>query len=354
VLLLWGALACGAYAAAWQVRKDSAQATLIQAEQQVIRRTAAHQGPDSLCVVSAPQTGQLAGVLRIPALHLVAPVEEGTGDAVLNVSVGHDPSSAWPGATGTSVLLAHDVSYFVHLNQLQPGDQIVYQTACTTVDYTVAAQKVVQAGAPVPNSATPTLVLDTCYPPDALFFTSERLLVEADESRAATGGSPAVVGSGAGETPHDWGFYTVAAPPALVAQGLTLDQNEAPMGTMTLSGQPTPNWEQSPGPLALEAAALEAYFGGIHSAEQLQSAWWTAIAGPGVLPPGPLLGAEITGHDAPLDVEIRSTHGVVTAVVLRTTLTVAGGTAPGTYAETVTLPVHGSTVHVGSWVMTPT
>jgi sortase (surface protein transpeptidase) len=48
--------------------------------------------------------------LTIPALTLAAPVEEGTDDAELDVAVGHDPQSVWPGANGASVLLAHDVS----------------------------------------------------------------------------------------------------------------------------------------------------------------------------------------------------------------------------------------------------
>ena len=48
-----------------------------------------------------------------------APVEEGTDDQELNVAVGHDPQSVWPGVDGAAVFLAHDVSYFVHLNAAQ-------------------------------------------------------------------------------------------------------------------------------------------------------------------------------------------------------------------------------------------
>jgi hypothetical protein len=125
------------------------------------------------------------------------------------------------------------------------------------------------------------------------------------------------------------------------------------MGTMTLSGQTSPAWEQSPGPLALEAAALEAYFGGLHAASQMRPDWWAAIASPAAPPPGPLLGASVTGHDSPLDVEIDSINEVVTQVVLRTTVTLSGGSSPGTYDETVTTPVEGSTVRIGSWSLTP-
>src|SRR6185437_16130897 len=66
------------------------------------------------------------GLLEAPVLGLVAPVLEGTGDAVLDDAVGHDPESAWPGGQGTSVLSAHDVTWFSHIDRLKPGDEIRY------------------------------------------------------------------------------------------------------------------------------------------------------------------------------------------------------------------------------------
>lgn len=344
--LVWSSLGLAGYTWGWQSHKRHSQALLLGSERSAMAKIGARRS-STPCVVTAPQSGQLAGILRIPALHLSAPVEEGTDDRELSVAVGHNPASVWPGISGTAVLLAHDVSYFVHLNQLQPGDKVVYQTACNAVTYTVTGQQVVQQGTPVPDTtSSPTLVLDTCYPPNALFFTTQRLLVNATED---TGSAAHPLGRGLAVPPEDQVTYQVPAPPALVAQGLTLEQNEAPMGTMTLSGETSQGWEQSPGPLALEAAALEAYFGGLHSARQLEPAWWAAIAGPTAPPPGPLLAASITGHDAPLDVEIDSVKGLVSQVILTTTVTISGGSAPGTYHETVVTPVHGSTVRIGSW-----
>lgn len=349
VALLWGALGCAGYVVGWQSHQRDARSVLVGSERSLIRHraTSAHPAP---CTVSAPATGQLAGLLRIPALGLTAPVEEGTDDAELAVAVGHDPSSVWPGAVGTAVLLAHDVSYFVHLNELKPGDTVVYRTACDTVTYTVTGSQVVPQGSPVADSAGPTLVLDTCYPPNALFFTTERLLVRATETTGPAGDGA----TGAlGVPPSDQVAYRVPAAPALVAQGLTLQQNEAPMGTMTLAGAPSPTWEQSPGPLALEAAALEAYFGGLKATSQRNAGWWSSVADPGVLPPPALRGATITGHDSPLDVTIDSTHGVADEVALTTTVTVSGGEAPGTYAEAVTASVVGGVVRLAGWSMVP-
>ena len=65
--------------------------------------------------------------------------------------------------------------------------------------------------------------------------------------------------------------------------------------------------------------------------------------------PPDLTGATVTGHDGPLNVEIDSTGGTPTQVVLHTTVTLSGGAAPGEHTETVVLPVHGAKVTIGSW-----
>jgi sortase A len=247
---------------------------------------------------------------------------------------------------GSAVFLAHDVSYFVHLNALKAGDVITYATACNTVKFEVSGQQVVPAGSPVANSTGPSLVLDTCWPPNALFFTPDRLLIHATEVGAATKGASLNAGNEFIKTVQATNYRT-SAPAALQAQGLTLEQNEAPMGTMNLVNASVA-FAQSPGPLSLEAAALETYFGGLHAGAQRQTAWWSAMA-PGRPMPPQLSGATVVGHDAPLDVEIDSTGGTPTQVVLHTTVTLAGGSAPGQQAMTVVLPVHGGVVTIGTW-----
>jgi LPXTG-site transpeptidase (sortase) family protein len=298
------------------------------------------------CQVAGVSPGQLSGILSIPALDLKAPVEEGTDDQELNVAVGHDPQSVWPGVDGAAVFLAHDVSYFVHLNELKPGNVITYRTACNTVRFRVSAQQVVPAGSTVSNTTDPSLVLDTCWPPNALFFTPDRLLIRATEVGATTKGASLNAGAQFVRTVASTDFAT-SAPKALQAQGLTLQQNEAPMGTLKLVNASVA-FAQSPGPLSLEAASLETYFGGLHAGAQNQWKWWAAMA-PHVHLPPQLGGASVTGHDSPLDVEIDSADGTPDQVVLRTSVTLAGGTAPGEHALTVVLPVHGSVVTIGSW-----
>ncbi len=355
VVLVWSALGALGYIGGWQLHVQRAAATLARAEHALsLRAQAASRGRSTSstegCVVTATSTGQLAGILEIPAIHLSAPVEEGTTDAVLRVAVGHDPASVWPGRPGTAALLAHDVSYFVHLGTLGPGDVILYRTACSTTRFVVTRSQVVAQGSAIPNTPSPSLVLDTCYPSNALFFTPQRLVVwasEVSQRRAAWSGKPqALRPSLTGQT-----AYSLAAPAPLAAQGLTLQQNEAPMGTMTLSGQTSARWEQSPGPLALEGAALEAYFGGLRASAQGEQTWWRAIAAPNVSPPAPLIGARVSGHDAPLNVDIVSVRGVPTQVVLTTAVTLTGGSAPGAYAERVEVDVQANHVVLGGWTL---
>jgi sortase A len=371
-LLVWGAVGFFGYAAGWTAHKDRAQ-TVLDTHSRPVERAKTSTAP---CVQSPPQVGQLAGTLTIPSIGLKAPIEEGTDDAELDVAAGHAPASVWPGATGSAVFLAHDVSYFVHINSLKPGDLIYYQDQCSTVAFQVTGQNLVNAGDPVYNAATPTLILDTCWPTNALFYTNQRLLVTAAEdptapplashskssslhgpatgTKARGGHGPSASGTSPTTTPKvpaaDTVSYSVPAPPDLVAQGLTLTQNEAPMGTMTLTGDTSSVWEESPGPLNLTSAGLQAYFGGIHSAEQVRNDWWAAIA-PGVALPTPLANAQITGHDSPLDITINSVGGAPQSVTMTTDVTVSGGTAPGTYHLVATGGIAGSVVTITSWEM---
>ena len=359
-LLVWGALGFVGYAVGWTAHKDRAQSVLRSPTRPVDQANATA----APCVQSPPQLGQLAGMLTIPAIGLKAPVEEGTDDAELNVAAGHAPASVWPGAAGSAVFLAHDVSYFVHLNSLQAGDLIYYQDQCSTVAFRVSGQKIVNAGDPVYNSTTPTVILDTCWPTNALFYTTQRLLVSADEDSTAPPLDAHATSTSGRRRSHlamtrpttpklpaaDTVSYSVPAPPALVAQGLTLSQNQAPMGTMTLTGDTSSAWEESPGPLALTSAGLQAYFGGIHAAEQTRNDWWAAV-GPGVAMPAPLANAQITGHDSPLDIAINSVGGVPQSITMTTDVTVSGGSAPGTYHLVVTGGVRGATVTITSWGM---
>jgi sortase A len=347
VALLFIAIFGATYALSHQLHQDHAGNVLL-ASQKANAEKVQQQSHGAACTVLDVKQGQLSGILSIPAIHLQAPVEEGTEDQELNVAVGHAPASVWPGLAGTSVFLAHDVSYFVHLNALKPGDVITYSTACNTWKYQVSDQQVVAAGSSVPNTTSATMVLDTCWPPNALFFTSQRLLIHAAEIGTGAKGGSLDPNKEFANTVQSTN-YTTSAPPQLQAQGLSLDQNYAPMGTMSLV-HASVGFAQSPGPLSLEAAALETYFGGLHAANQRNAGFWSALA-PAVAMPPQLSGASVSDHLSSLDVEIDSLNGVPNQVVLRETVRLSGGPDPGQYAETVVLPVHKGVVTIGSWTL---
>jgi sortase A len=336
---------------AWFIRSSSVHgAALVQRE----RRAISVSGPAApICQSLGHQNGAPAGsgepqgLLEIPVLGLTAPVLQGTGDAVLAEAVGHVPASVWPGQSGTSVLAAHDVTWFSGIGQLRPGDEMRYVMPCRTFTYRVMSHRVVAAGSPVYNTATAKIVLDTCYPLNALYLTGSRYLVYAD--LIETSPTSAIPAQPASPSP-----LIVPAPKALVAEGLGLEQNEAPLGVLRLSGSPSASWRQTSAPLQTEASVLTAYFGIVRGAEQANQSWWAALA-----PSWPrsaaagLWGGQITGYDTPLDITLRMQGSRVLGATLTAEVSSAGSGQPGTYNLAVTETVSGNELLVSSFTMHP-
>jgi sortase A len=299
-------------------------AALVHTERQAI---AAAAGDGSGCQAKQPDGPR--GLLEAPSLGLVAPVLDGTGDDVLAVAVGHVPASVWPGQPGTSVLSAHDVTWFSGLTRLRTGDQLRYVTPCTTYSFQVTSHAVVNAGSPVYNTAAGRLVLDTCYPLDALYFTPTRYLVYAVLTGSAAT-QPAVA------APANWPVPDVPVPAELANQGLSLNQNYAPLGTLSITGDAEPAWQQSSAPMQLEAAGLTEYFGLLRSAAQDQAGWWRDLA-PQAPMPTALTGATITGYSTRLRITLDVTGSRPQGVTLTAVVTLSNGaTRTLTVGETVT------------------
>ena len=297
--------------------------------------------------VAAPDDANptVYALLKATSIGLVAPVVQGVDDSQLNVAVGHVPASSWPGNEGTSVLAAHDVTWFSRIDQLNPGDQLSVVTPCETFDYTVEDHQVVSADTPIFQSTPAHLVLVTCYPTDALFLTSQRYLVDADLTRVAqVGVRPAA--------PVSVGAPAVPAPPALMAQGLDLAHNSAPMGSLSVSGSPSISWQQSSGPLDDAAAVVSLYFAAIRSAEQGQGDWWVAIA-PTVAyaSASPLFGATIVHNDAALSPVLDVNGTGLTGVSLVTEPVLSGNGSPGIYRIEMTADVVNNQLVVNGWSM---
>lgn len=212
-------------------------------------------------------------VLEIPALKLTAPVVQGTTTAQLNVAAGHLPTSVEPGQLGTSIVAAHNVTWFRHINRLKPGATIRVLTQHTTLVFRVAASRVVAVGTPVPNTPNASLVLEACYPLDALYLTPYRYLVLAnlvDTIHHQAAPAPSV--------PVNTRYQPEGIPAPVTQQGLTLATNDLPMGQLTIIGHPTAAWRQSNAPLNAATAMTTLFFAALHILAQRNVGWWQTLA----------------------------------------------------------------------------
>lgn len=258
-------------------------------------------------------------MLAIPAIGLRAPVVQGLTNAVLSVAVGHDPLTVWPGGPGESVLLAHDVSYFSALDRLQPGDSVIWTFGCERAVYSVVGTTITQPGALVPLPLSGSgLALITCWPTNALFWTSQRYMVETELvstqalAKASSAPAPALV------------QLTVPAPPALVALGLSFVQAGVHLGRLVISGSPDVSFTEGPEPLVVVNAALEDYVAAEKTAAAGNQSWWKALA----LAQVPLPAAWTLAHptNVTLVVSGSTVQGVVLSSSAKTvTLTVRAG-----------------------------
>jgi len=240
------------------------------------------------------------GVLSIAATGVLAPVEQGLSESVLAVAVGHDPRSAWPGGTGVVVLEGHDVGYFSADASLVPGDTIRYTVGCWSYIYSVTGHEIARPGASLPAAG---LVLVSCYPTDALWYTPDRYVVRAVLVRSGPSGASGGLQrkediSGAPSLPPG-----VPPPPNLFDDGWLA-------GTLTVTGTPSPVWRSSPAPLSWVAAGVAAF------AAYRQGIALSALA-PG-LPLDRAADGAYVGHS--VDVSIDVTGTVVSSVIVDTVL----------------------------------
>lgn len=109
------------------------------------------------------------GRVEIPKIGVDQPMFEGTDLDVLARGPGHWAGTAMPGDNGNAVVAGHRVTHthpFLDIDQLQPGDQVIFTTAEGRFVYAVTASFVVTPDAtwianPTPG---PTMTLFACHP----------------------------------------------------------------------------------------------------------------------------------------------------------------------------------------------
>jgi sortase A len=117
--------------------------------------------------------------IQIPAIEVDAPVVQGDGWEQLKKGVGQNIASANPGQNGNVVLSAHNDVYgelFRHLDQLQPGDEVVLYTQQRQFVYVVDRTAIVEPTAVevMASTGNPTVTLISCYP---YLVDKERIVV---------------------------------------------------------------------------------------------------------------------------------------------------------------------------------
>lgn len=317
------AIAGVSYPLIWQHHQNTDGRRLITQDR--LHSSALTNGSKTCLARSGP------GVLTIPSINLTAPVSQGLSDAVLAVSLGHDPSTSWPSKGTTSLLAGHDVGYLNQDTKLQPGDTINYQEPCATLHFVVTSHVIAKPGQHISTFTQGGLVLDSCWPTNALWYTPDRYLVIA--RYLSTTQSPKIVV----KVPIPPPIPVINLPVGLTVAGLSLTSNPWPMGTLNITGTPTTQWRQSQAGLGIESDSLELLFGLRHAITNSKPAWSVAFA-PGIPIPGWLAGTP-TGA---LEVTEQVHGSQVTQVVLSSVVKSKGQTV----AFSMTAKVKGTTMIV--------
>jgi sortase A len=292
---------------------------------------------------------QPAGLLSIPSIGLNdAPVVNGTDDAQLNVAIGHDPESPWPGQPGTAVLSAHDVTWFHELPSLNSGDTVIYETPCARYSFSVVGHQIIRAGMAPVDTPDATLILDTCWPINALYFTGLRYEVTAKLKSS----EPVASQIGPALRPHLQ--ISVPAPPTLSAAAqLNFPYLPFPLGTLNITGTPSQAWQQSTAPIDGELATLSMYEDAIYSLQHNRPDWFADLA-PNIsyASVNPLVGAKVT-YLNDLNPTINVISDRVQSVTVTAIIRISNSKEPGTYQLNMVATVTKGVLHITTFNLSP-
>jgi sortase A len=130
--------------------------------------------------------------IEIPKIHLVHPVYQGITLTVIDHGPGHWPGSALPCQRGNAVFPGHRVTHthpFLNLDQLRPGDLIVFEMPYGTYTYAVRDTIIVQPTDMwvVDQHRDREVTLIACHPKHS---AAERIVVQGVLVRSQPRGTP--------------------------------------------------------------------------------------------------------------------------------------------------------------------
>lgn len=128
---------------------------------------------------------QALAVLRVPRLHLEAPVLEGTDALTLNRGVGRIRGTSRLGENGNVGIAGHRDGFFRRLKEINPGDLIELVRRSGTDIYTVDGISITDPTdvSVLQPENKPKLTLVTCYPFYYVGPAPKRYIVEASLKR---------------------------------------------------------------------------------------------------------------------------------------------------------------------------
>lgn len=128
-----------------------------------------------------PVTERTLTRLLIPKINLDVVIVEGTSHRALKLGPGHLKNTAFPGQAGNAVIAAHRDTYFRHVYELNPGDDIFVERGGQKYHYVVTSKRVVEPSdlSVLHSSSEARLTLITCYPIYFIGPAPERLIVFA-------------------------------------------------------------------------------------------------------------------------------------------------------------------------------
>lgn len=141
-------------------------------------------------IIPVFKTGDIIGILEIPALKAELPIIEGTDEEELEKGVGHYAGTVFPGQKDQILLSGHRDTVFRKIGELKMGDELVVNMPYGDFTYEIIDSFIVDADDTTvikPTAPEEILTLSTCYPfyfvgsaPERYILTAKR--VEAPHS----------------------------------------------------------------------------------------------------------------------------------------------------------------------------
>lgn len=118
----------------------------------------------------APEPIVEIGTIEIPKIGLLHRIMEGITLRNIDQGPSHWPGTAMPGENGNTVFAGHRVTHshpFLRINEIAPGDQIIFRINGVKSVYTMTSSEIVYPDALriVDQTAEPTGTLFACHPP---------------------------------------------------------------------------------------------------------------------------------------------------------------------------------------------